>query len=88
MLRIRIINPEQFQEQQTSEKDIPQATWYSRMKSYDWDVNMGMDDDIKNCTIGHKLDSIELDGMYLNTRQTVQDLIDFLTNAKFCFPEK
>lgn len=90
MIRIRIINPEQFELNKTAEegKDIPQATWYSRMKCYDWDMNMGMDDDIKNCTIGHHLDSIELDSIYLSTQQTVQDFIDFLTNAKLCFPEK
>jgi hypothetical protein len=87
MLRIRIINPEQFKTPE-KEKDIPQATWYSRMKSYDWDVNMGMDEDIKNCTVGHQLDSIELDSIYLSTRKNVQDFIDFLTNAKESFPEK
>lgn len=86
MVRIRIINPEEFQEVQEvqqvqEEKDIYYATWHSRTKTYDWDMNM-IDDDIKNCTIGHNIDSIEFDNIYLSSKQSVQDFIDLLENAK------
>ena len=82
MIRLRIINPEQLKLIETVEKDkdIPQATWYSRTKSYDWD--MTMDDDIKNSPIGHNLECVDLDGIYLTTKNSIQDLIDFLLNAK------
>ena len=76
MIRIRIINPE-FENH--PEK---QGIWYTRSKTYEWELNHPMDDDIKNSAVGHQLDSIELKDIFLKNKRGVQDFIDFLTNAK------
>ena len=75
MITIRIINPD-------FDKSNEEATWYTRTKSYDWEINMKMDDDIKNCTVGHNIDSIELNNFYLNTKSSIDDLIEFLQKSK------
>jgi len=77
MIKIRIINPD-FE----SEPVETTATWYTRSKEYDWEVNFGMDEDIKNCTVGHKVDSIEIDGYYINSKKGIDELIEFLTKSK------
>jgi len=78
MITIRIINPDFINDSVKSDE----ATWYTRIKSYDWEMNMKMDDDIKNCTVGHHIDSIELDNFYLNNKSSIDDLIEFLQRAK------
>lgn len=77
MIRIRIINPD-FD----TLTESPTATWYTRVKSYEWEMNMKMDDDVKNCTVGHRIDSIELSDFYLSTKRSCDDLIEFLQKAK------
>jgi len=77
MIRIRIINPNLEKETET-----PEPTWYTRTKEYDWEMNFGMDEDIKNCTVGHKIDSIEIDGYYVSTKKGIDELIEFLTKSK------
>ena len=78
MIRLRIINPD-FE---TENEKVDYPTWYTRAKSYDWDTVFSMDDDIKNCTVGHNIDSIELDNFYLNNKNSIDDLIEFLQIAK------
>lgn len=78
MIRLRIINPD-FE---TENEKVDSPTWYTRAKSYDWDTVFSMDDDIKNSPIGHKLDSVEIENYYGSTKDQIQQLIDFLVNAK------
>jgi len=78
MIRLRIINPD-FE---TENEKVDYPTWYTRAKSYDWDTVFSMDDDIKNSPIGHKLDSVEIENYYGSTKDQIQQLIDFLVNAK------
>ncbi len=85
MIRIRIINPDLFKNESDEKSDVSvdSATWYSRCKEYNWELIM--DEDIKNCTVGHVIDSIDLNNVFLNTKSSVQDFIDFLQKAKESF---
>lgn len=83
MIRLRIINPDFETENNNENNKLDSSpTWYTRAKSYDWDTVFSMDDDIKNSPIGHKLDSVEIENYYGSTKDQIQQLIDFLVNAK------
>lgn len=76
MIRIRIINPD-FE---TEPANTP--TWFTRSKSYEWDMNMPMDNDVINCTVGHKIDSIEISEFFINNKRSCDQIIEFLQKAK------
>jgi hypothetical protein len=65
-----------------TEEDKPTATWYSRWKSYKSDQ---MDDDMKSSTISHYVDRIIINDLQLSTKTSVNDIIEFLNNAKESF---
>lgn len=79
-LEINYLNP--AIQETSSEDSIPSATWHSRWKTYksDW-----MDDDMKNSTISHFVDRIIINDAQLASKQSVDDLIEFLTKAKESF---
>lgn len=76
-IEIEILNTEKAKE---GEENF--ATWHSRWKSYksDW-----LDDDMKQCTVSHKVGRVILNDVQLATKAGVEDLIEFLTNAKESF---
>ena len=79
-ITIELLNNELFQEP----NENSQPTWYSRTKSYESDT---MDEDIKACTISHYVGRIRIDDAQLTTQKTVDDMIEFLTNAKLSFKQ-
>jgi len=79
MIRLRIINPD-FNKKENEPTSGP--TWYTRSKSYEWDITFPMDDDVKNSPVGNKLDSVEIESFHAFSKDQIQQLIDFLTNAK------
>ena len=61
---------------------IETATWGSRWKTYksDW-----MDEDMKNSTVSHYVDRIIINDAQLASKSSVDDMIEFLTNARESF---
>ena len=82
-ISIDILNPERESKiPNATDRVNSEATWYSRTKTYESDC---LDDDMKRCTISHYVDRVTIDNAQLTTKSSVQDLIDFLTNAKVSF---
>ena len=61
---------------------VETSTWHSRSKTYksDW-----MDEDMKNSTISHYVDRIVINDAQLTSKNSVDDMIEFLTKARESF---
>jgi len=88
-IEIEILNPELSRPELSrdttyaTDKDLEcRGTWHSRRKTYESDQ---LDDDMKSCTVSHYVDRVTIDNAQLTTKSSVQDLIEFLTNAKESF---
>jgi hypothetical protein len=80
-LQINYLN-NQIEESNGMDGKIESATWHSRWKIYksDW-----MDEDMKNSTVSHYVDKIIIDDAQLASKKSVDDMIEFLTNARLSF---
>lgn len=58
------------------------TNWHSRWKEYksDW-----MDEDMKNATVSHYVDRIIINDAQLTSKNDVDDMVEFLTNARESF---
>ena len=65
-----------------SEPTADVTTWHSRNKSYKSDC---MDEDMKNCCVGQKVDRIILNDVQIATRSTLDEVIEFLTKSRESF---
>ena len=83
-IELNILN-KQVVESSGMDNKIDSATWHSRKKTYETDSFVSMDDDIKNSTIGHKLDRLILNDIQITSKYGVTELIEFLENAKLSF---
>ena len=64
---------------QEDNKDVVSATWHSKWKTYKAEQ---MDDDMKVCTISHKVDRVILNDIQITGKNQVDDLMEFLKNLK------
>lgn len=80
-LQINYLN-NQVQESNGTDGKINETAWYSRWKTYksDW-----MDEDMKNSTVSHCVDRIIINDCQLTSKQSIEDMIEFLKNAKESF---
>lgn len=80
-LQINYLN-NPIEESNEMDGKIESATWHSRWKTYksDW-----MDDDMKNSTVSHCVDRIIINDAQLTSKKSVDDMIEFLTNARESF---
>jgi hypothetical protein len=75
-LEVTYLNNEAKQE---TDKDVCSATWHSKRKVYE---SQQMDEDMKVCTISHKVDRVILNDVQITGKYQVNDLIEFLQNLK------
>ncbi len=68
-----------YEAKQETNKDTCSATWHSKRKVYECEE---MDEDMKVCTISHKVDSVILNNVRIKGKYQVDDLIEFLQNLK------
>jgi len=83
-IELNILNKEVFESNGMDNK-IQSATWHSRRKVYETDIMVSMDEDIKNSTVGHKLDRLILTDTQITSKSGISDLIEFLEKAKASF---
>jgi len=76
-IQVNYLNREQPKQDEKS--DVTCATWYSKWKTYEAE---DMDDDMKVCTVSHKVDRVLLDDIQITGKNQVDDLIEFLKNLK------
>ena len=69
----------------TNEETKEHPTYHIRKKIYEFDNYVTMDDDIKNSTMGHKLDRLILDDVEIISKYGITELIEFLEKAKGSF---
>lgn len=84
---LHILNPitKQMYNEDGSDRELT-ATWYIRTKSYETVFCfLGLDEDIINSPIGHKLDRIILNDVQLTSKEQIEELEKFLKNAKESF---
>ena len=79
-LQISYLNNENIVKKENT--DVEQCTWHNRWKKYKSDH---MDDDMKVSTISHYVDRIIINDAQLSSKQSVNDMIEFLINAKQSF---
>jgi len=75
-LEVTYLNNEPKQE---PNEDVCSATWHSKIKFYE---SEDMDEDMKVCTISHKVDRVILNDIQITGKYQVDDLIEFLQNLK------
>ena len=80
-IELKILNPES---DSSHIADPLRATWHSRTKSYETDF-YGFDEDVMNSTLGHNLDRITLNDVQLTSKSQIEELENFLKNAKNSF---
>lgn len=71
--------------EQIHNEDKSGAVWYMRTKSYETDFCDGIDEDMINSPINHKLDRIILNNVQLTSKIQIEELEKFLNNAKKSF---